>query len=138
MEILDLALFKDPVYVNIVIGVSMVLISDVFFIHVLPVLVESYGFENTDITFILTVFFTADLVGKIIFGIISSIFQIQNRHIVLIGSIFTVLFRMGNISTSLKICMDLYLFLFSFHFTLISLVVRCAISYSWNFTMYHS
>lgn len=96
MQALDLDLFKDPVYVNLSIGTAMALTSDVLFLYIIPALLESYGFEKSNLTFVLTIFFSADLIGKVLLGIAGAVFQIPSRYIVLVGSMFIITLRIGN------------------------------------------
>ncbi|GJQ75159.1 hypothetical protein Trydic_g9765 [Trypoxylus dichotomus] len=95
VESLDLILFKDIVYVNMALGVSLALTSDIVFMYITPSLLNSYGFDDADITFTLTTFFATDLIGKISLGILTAIIKISNRQILLVGSIFVIVLRVA-------------------------------------------
>lgn len=75
----------------------MTLTSDILFLYIIPIILEGYGFNRSDVTYILTVFFAADLVGKILLGILSSIVQLQNRYVVLIATIIIIVLRTGKL-----------------------------------------
>ncbi|KAF2894569.1 hypothetical protein ILUMI_11604 [Ignelater luminosus] len=90
---LDLALFKDPVYVNIAFGLSLAVTSDLAFLSVLPLLLENAGFNGQELTLIMTVYFIADLVCRILLSILTAVTSVRNRYLFLIGALFSAIFR---------------------------------------------
>ncbi|KAK9752891.1 Major Facilitator Superfamily [Popillia japonica] len=92
---LDLALFKDLQYVNIAFGLSLGMTSDLAFISIFPLLLVDYGFSQSDITLIMVVYFTADLVSRVLLCVISAIIPVWNRYVFLIGALFSAIFRIA-------------------------------------------
>lgn len=90
---LDLGLFKDPVYVNIAFGLSFSLTSDLAFLSLLPLILINAGFNAAEITLVLTVYFTADLVSRVLFSIITAFMEVSNRYLFLAGALFSAFFR---------------------------------------------
>ncbi|GJQ75156.1 hypothetical protein Trydic_g9762 [Trypoxylus dichotomus] len=92
---LDLVLFKDPCYVNLTLGTSMAMTSDVLFLSIIPAILTTYGFDDSEQTIILTVFFSADLVGRAFLSIVNGVFRIYNRYVVLMGAVLTTILRVA-------------------------------------------
>ncbi|KAK4887870.1 hypothetical protein RN001_004141 [Aquatica leii] len=107
---LDLSLFLDPIYVNTTVGVSLCVASDYAFISILPLLLKNISNTNNDNTF-LTIFYGADIVGRILLTILNAFTTISPRKLTLIGSILAVLFRTtfvkGNSFWWLAVCLSL-------------------------------
>lgn len=69
--------------------------SDLAFISIFPLLLVDYGFSQSDITLIMVVYFTADLVSRVLLCVISAIIPVWNRYVFLIGALFSAIFRIG-------------------------------------------
>lgn len=95
---LDLALFKDPIYVNISIGLSLSLNADQIFIPLMPMLLANMGFTASDVTQMMTIFFASDLACRIMLSVLSAITTLQNRLLLLGGAFFSAVFRIGKFS----------------------------------------
>lgn len=95
MKKLDLVLFKDLSYISLAVGASMAMTSDILFISIIPVILTSYGYEDSDKTLMLTVFFVADLVGRVSLSVVNGFFTLWNRYVVLAGAIVSTIFRIG-------------------------------------------
>ncbi|GJQ75155.1 hypothetical protein Trydic_g9761 [Trypoxylus dichotomus] len=94
-ESLDLGLFKDLQYVNIALGLSLGMTSDLAFVSIFPILLVGYGFDQSEITLIMVVYFSADLVSRILLILISAIIPVWNRYVFLIGALFSAIFRIA-------------------------------------------
>ena len=90
-----MALFKDPVYVNIAFGLGLGVMSDLIFLSILPLLLTQFGFNASEVTIILTAYFVADLVSRIVFSVVSAAIKIWNRYAFLAAMILTICFRTG-------------------------------------------
>lgn len=93
---LDLALFKDPVYVNIAFGLSLSITSDLAFLSIFPLLLELGGFTKSELTLLLTIYFTSDLICRILLSIATVFVNVRNRYLFLFGAFFSAVFRTGN------------------------------------------
>ncbi|KAK5644067.1 hypothetical protein RI129_007912 [Pyrocoelia pectoralis] len=108
---LDLGLFKVPSYVNIAFGVSLTVASDVLFISLLPWLLNHYHSDNSHRNLLITIFFTADLVGKVLLCIISRFVSIRNRYLFLVNTYVVGIFRLVTPFGGLRVfaqCWDLF------------------------------
>lgn len=109
---MDLSLLKDPKYLNISLGVSLSYTSDVNFIAIIPLLLNSAGFNTNEIALLMVVYFGTDFVARILVSVISAFFTIRNRYMFLGGAIFSTIFRIGGYlsvkTTSVLSCYKLY------------------------------
>ncbi|XP_063920633.1 monocarboxylate transporter 7-like [Zophobas morio] len=90
---MDLHMFKDPVYVNISTGLALGFTADVAFISIIPLVLINAGFSANTAAFFMSVFFAADLVGRILLSVLSGLCTIKNRYYFLCGSFFLVICR---------------------------------------------
>lgn len=95
MKNLDLTLFNDSSYIILTFGAAMARASEVTFLSLIPALLTAYGFNRNEMTTTLTIFFTADLVGRIFLSVANGLFKIWNRYIFLTGALFSGLFLIG-------------------------------------------
>ncbi|XP_031639658.1 monocarboxylate transporter 7-like [Contarinia nasturtii] len=93
VDFLDLNLFKDPIYVNIAIGVTFVTLSDNAFFTLLPMYLFELGFDKADTAKLVSLSAAADLGSRAFMALIALCIQIKARHVTLIGAIVTILFR---------------------------------------------
>ncbi|KAF5303573.1 hypothetical protein FQR65_LT08174 [Abscondita terminalis] len=91
----DLLLLKNPVYVNVAIGTSLTQSSDVMYISFLPILLEHAGFEDTNVSFLMTIYVISDLIGKIFLCFLSAFVKLSNRTLILVGAIGMSIFRLA-------------------------------------------
>ncbi|XP_044255843.1 monocarboxylate transporter 3 [Tribolium madens] len=95
---MDLGMFKDPVYVNIALGLALGFTADVAFISIIPLVLINAGFNSHETAFFMSVFFAADLLARIFLTVISALTKIKNRYYFLTGSALLVVFRTAFVS----------------------------------------
>lgn len=93
VKTLDLAMFKDPVYVNISLGLALGFTADVAFISIIPLVLINSGFDSNTTAFFMFVFFGSDLFARILLSVLSAIWNVKNRYYFLASSILLVIFR---------------------------------------------
>lgn len=115
---LDVSLLKEPKYLNVALGLGLVLVSDFSFISIVPVLLGNGGFVPQDIATFMAVFFAMDLVSRILLTLVSFKVTYRNRIVFLIGSALVALARFGKrCQMSVCICLSLVKFFFRFSFS---------------------
>lgn len=108
---LDVSLLKEPKYLNVALGLGLVLVSDFSFISIVPVLLGNGGFVPQDIATFMAVFFAMDLVSRILLTLVSFKVTYRNRIVFLIGSALVALARFGKrCQMSVFICLSLVKF----------------------------
>lgn len=93
LESLNLSLFKDPVYINIAVGLALCFLSDAAYISLVPSFLMNSGFSFEDRSFFLSMFFASDLAARILVSAMSIFLKIKNRYLFFFGAFFTVIFR---------------------------------------------
>ncbi|XP_075154484.1 monocarboxylate transporter 9 [Haematobia irritans] len=93
VDFLDLTLLKKPIYVNIVLGISFALYSDIAFFTLQPLYMFELGFNKPDTASIIAIGAAADLGSRIFLAFLAIFIQMPSRYIYLAGSFFTVLTR---------------------------------------------
>ncbi|XP_054747128.1 monocarboxylate transporter 9 [Anastrepha obliqua] len=93
VDFLDLTLLKQPIYVNIVLGISFALYSDIAFFTLQPLYLFELGFTKPDTASIIAIGAAADLISRIVLAFSAVFIQMPSRHIYLAGSFFTVIAR---------------------------------------------
>ncbi|XP_037931982.1 monocarboxylate transporter 9-like [Teleopsis dalmanni] len=95
IDFLDLTLMKNPIYVNIVLGISFALYSDIAFFTLQPIYMFELGFSKPDTASIIAIGAAADLISRIFLAFSAVFIQMPSRYIYLAGSFFTVISRFG-------------------------------------------
>ncbi|XP_034474080.1 uncharacterized protein LOC117781430 [Drosophila innubila] len=93
VDFLDLTLLKQPVYVNIVLGITFALYSDITFFTMQPIYLFELGYTKVDAAKIIAIGATADLLSRIFLAITAIFIQVPARYIYLGGALFTVIAR---------------------------------------------
>ncbi|XP_055642216.1 monocarboxylate transporter 7 [Toxorhynchites rutilus septentrionalis] len=93
VDFLDLTLLKDPIYVNIVLGISFALYSDIAFFTLQPMYLFMIGFSKPDVSLIIAIGAGADLLSRVFLAISSTCLNIKARYVYLAGALFTILAR---------------------------------------------
>ena len=95
MDFLDLRLLLDPVYVNIVIGMSFSLICMLQFFAFYPILVVDLGFSKADTAIFIAVCNALDLLGRLVIAVIGILYpDFSSRGLFLTGTLITVAGRL--------------------------------------------
>ncbi|XP_037813118.1 monocarboxylate transporter 7 [Lucilia sericata] len=93
VDFLDLTLLKKPIYVNIVLGISFALYSDIAFFTLQPLYMFELGFNKPDTASVIAIGAAADLGSRIFLAFLAVFVQMPSRYIYLAGSFFTVISR---------------------------------------------
>ncbi|KAH8287737.1 hypothetical protein KR054_012295, partial [Drosophila jambulina] len=93
VDFLDLTLLKKPVYVNIVLGITFALYSDITFFTMQPVYLFELGYNKVDTATIIAIGAAADLTSRIFLAVTAVCIQVPSRYIYLAGAVFTVFAR---------------------------------------------
>lgn len=95
-ESLDLALLKDPIYVNIVLGLSVSFASDTIFFTVFPFHLAQLpwpGFSDKDVALCLSITAGADAVARLLLPIIADRLNVGPRAAYLFGCLSSAVVR---------------------------------------------
>ncbi|XP_062140244.1 monocarboxylate transporter 7 [Drosophila sulfurigaster albostrigata] len=93
VDFLDLTLLKQPVYVNIVLGITFALYSDITFFTMQPTYLFELGYTKVDTAKIIAIGASADLLSRIFLAVTAIFIQVPARYIYLGGALFTVFAR---------------------------------------------
>lgn len=94
---LDLRLLLDPVYVNIAVGMSFALYSDITFFTVQPLfLAQQLGYAPATVARIIAIGAAADLLSRFCLGLLGAWAPaVRARSVYLAGAVLTVAARLG-------------------------------------------
>jgi cyanate permease len=87
----DLGLLKDPVYVNLMMGMSLAICAELNFSLLTPFILADRGFETDHIAVIMSVIAGLDIVFRFLAPFFSDYYKIQARHMYIIA-LFMLLF----------------------------------------------
>uniref|UniRef100_A0A1A9ZB14 Major facilitator superfamily (MFS) profile domain-containing protein n=1 Tax=Glossina pallidipes TaxID=7398 RepID=A0A1A9ZB14_GLOPL len=93
VDFLDLTLMKKPIYVNIVLGISFALYSDIAFFTLQPLYMFHLGYDKPDTASIIAIGAAADLGSRVFLAFLAMFIQMPSRYIYLAGAFFTVISR---------------------------------------------
>ncbi|XP_068159983.1 monocarboxylate transporter 7 [Drosophila tropicalis] len=93
VDFLDLTLFKQVIYVNIVLGITFALYSDITFFTLQPVYLFELGYNKLDTATIIAIGAAADLASRIFLAATAVCIQVPSRYIYLAGAVVTVFAR---------------------------------------------
>ncbi|KAH8421272.1 hypothetical protein KR009_012130, partial [Drosophila setifemur] len=93
VDFLDLTLLKKPIYVNIVLGITFALYSDITFFTMQPVYLFELGYSRPDTATIIALGAAADLASRIFLALTAVCIQVPSRYIYLAGAVLTVFAR---------------------------------------------
>ncbi|XP_055912908.1 monocarboxylate transporter 7 [Eupeodes corollae] len=92
-DFLDLSLLKDPIYLNIVLGMSFALYSDLAFFTLQPMYLFELNYTKMETANIIAFGAAADLISRVIIALSAIFVTVSSRHIYLAGSFFTFITR---------------------------------------------
>ena len=95
IDFLDLNLLKEPIYVNIVVGISLAQYSDIAFFSFQPLYLFELGYSKQDTAYIIAIGAAADLVSRIFLAASSVCIKIKARYVYLFGAMLTLFARFG-------------------------------------------
>ncbi|XP_067000668.2 monocarboxylate transporter 13 isoform X2 [Anabrus simplex] len=91
VELFDLSLLKDPVYINITIGVCFTNLSDITFFALEPIYLEQIlGFTKAAISIVIAIGAAGDLLARVFLIFVSCGLSYRNRLIFFLGAVGTV------------------------------------------------
>ncbi|CAB3256350.1 unnamed protein product [Arctia plantaginis] len=93
MDVLNVKILRDIIFCNICIGQSFVNFSDLTFFMLQPMLLFQYGYKKTDIAVCISIGAAADLIGRCILALISSMANVNTRCLFYIATLFTFFIR---------------------------------------------
>lgn len=94
LEILNVKILKDAVYCNICFGQSFVNFSDITFFVLQPMLMFQYGFDKTQVAMCISICAAADVGGRFLLALVSSLVHINTRLLFYLATLFTLIFRL--------------------------------------------
>ncbi|XP_045540166.1 monocarboxylate transporter 3 [Papilio machaon] len=92
-KLLNIKVLRDPVFYNICVGQSFVSFSDLTFFILLPMLLFQYKYTATQVATCVSITAAADVAGRCILAVISSIININTRLLYYIATFFTLIVR---------------------------------------------
>lgn len=95
VRFLDLELCRDAVYVNIAVGMALVLYSDVAYFTILPVYLRELGIEKMATAQAISLCAAADLLARFVLTVGSYAFRVRARTIFLAGVLGTIATRLS-------------------------------------------
>lgn len=95
VDFLDLTLFSDLIYLNMVLGMSFAMYSDTAFFTLQPLYMFELGFSKANTALVIAIGAAADLASRILLAILCLCIKVKARYIFLAGSGFTVIARFG-------------------------------------------
>ncbi|XP_013175866.1 PREDICTED: monocarboxylate transporter 1-like [Papilio xuthus] len=91
LKLLNIKVLKDPVFCNICVGQSFVSFSDLTFFILLPMLLFQYEYTSSQVATCISITAAADVAGRCILAVISSIININTRVLYYIATVFTLI-----------------------------------------------
>lgn len=103
VDFLDLPLLSDLVYVNILVGISFVIFSDLLFYTILPMyLIFDLQFNSWETAQVIGISASADLLSRTFLALSSTLTKMKSRNVYLFGVMFTIVARFGKFYCSLS------------------------------------
>lgn len=97
VHFMDLDLLKDPVYLNILFGLSIFYVAEVNFKMIVPFFLHDLGYTKQDTAFFLSMTAVSDILARAVLPPICDRMKITRRLIFVISAIFLGLSRSGNL-----------------------------------------
>jgi len=99
VHFMDFDLLKDPIYLNILFGLSVFYVAEGNFKMVVPFFLHDLGYTKQDIAFFLSMTAVSDIIARAVLPPICDRLKITRRLIFVIAAIFLGLSRSGNLKT---------------------------------------
>ncbi|KAG4069539.1 hypothetical protein HA402_006905 [Bradysia odoriphaga] len=103
VEFLDLNLMKDPIYVNIALGIAFTTYSDSAFISFQPTYLLDRNYSNDEVASVIASGVGADLLSRLVYSLAAAFINLKSRDMYLFGTVFMLLARVA-ISDDSKYC----------------------------------
>lgn len=92
-ELMDIDLLKDPIYLNILFGLSIFYVAEMNFKMITPFFFANLGYSKTDVAFCLSVTAITDIAARVVVPPICDRINIRKRTIFLVSIIFVAITR---------------------------------------------
>lgn len=93
INLLDLDILKDPIYLNILFGLSIFYVAEMNFKMVTPFFFANMGYSKTDVAYCLSVSAITDIAARIIIPPICDRLKIRKRLVFLVSIVFVGITR---------------------------------------------
>ncbi|ETN62895.1 monocarboxylate transporter [Anopheles darlingi] len=91
--LMDVGLLRDPIYLNILFGLSIFYVAEMNFKMVTPFFMASLGFDKSETAFVLSVSALTDIAARIIVPPIGDRLKLRKRYIFMVSLIFVAISR---------------------------------------------
>ena len=103
----DLDLLRDPIYVNLMLGITFANFTELNFALLTPFILGEYGFTKSQVATFMSVLGGVDVLTRIIIPFIATFINWKNRTFFLLGVSTLAAGRLGNF-IFLEFCVFLY------------------------------
>lgn len=104
---MDLELLKDPVYLNILFGISIFNVAESNFKMIVPFYLADLGQSKSETAFCLSMMAASDIAARLIVPPICDRAKISRRLLFMVSSVFCALMRSGRNIKEVKACKSL-------------------------------
>lgn len=91
--LMDVDLLKDPIYLNILFGLSIFYVAEMNFKMITPFFFANLGYSKTDVAFCLSVTAITDIAARVVLPPICDRLEIKKRLIFMVSIIFVAITR---------------------------------------------
>lgn len=102
IELMDVSLLKDPIYLNILFGLSIFYVAEMNFKMVTPFFFSSLGYSKSEVAYCLSVTAISDIAARIILPPIFDRFQVSKRLIFFVSILFVGVTRSSKCDGGLR------------------------------------
>lgn len=88
IELMDVSMLKDPIYLNILFGLSIFYVAEMNFKMIIPFFFANLGYPKADVAFCLSITAISDIAARIVLPPICDRFQIKKRLIFFVSILF--------------------------------------------------
>lgn len=92
-ELMDIDILKDPIYLNILFGLSIFYVAEMNFKMITPFFLANLGYTKKDVAFCLSITAITDIAARVVLPPIYDRINIRKRTIFLLSIIFVAITR---------------------------------------------
>lgn len=92
-ELMDIDILKDPIYLNILFGLSIFYVAEMNFKMITPFFFANLGYSKADVAFCLSITAITDITARVVLPPIYDRINIRKRTIFMISIIFVAITR---------------------------------------------
>ncbi|XP_049860558.1 uncharacterized protein LOC126354735 [Schistocerca gregaria] len=93
INFMDLDLLKDPIFLNILFGLSIFYVAELNFKMIVPFFLANLGYSKSDTAFYLSMTAVADIFARVVLPPICDRIKVQRRSVFMIATVFLGLAR---------------------------------------------